>query len=169
MNHADYAIKGSRIQVSIFSDRIEITNPGGLPYGQTIELALSGISRMRNRVMGRLFREIKLIERLGTGLKRIVNVYDKTQAKKPVFQELNTHFRVTLYSVDTVAIDLQSWETTLIEELKEKQQLGTTEVAKFWCVTTRTARTRLKKMIDKGIIVRIGTSEKDPYAVFKVK
>lgn len=167
--HADYAMKGSRIQLSIFSDRIEITNPGGLPYGQTIELALSGISRMRNRIMGRLFRETKLIERLGTGLKRIVNVYDKTKAKKPVFQELNTHFRVTLYSVDTVAIALQSWETMLIEELKEKQQLGTTEVAKFWGVTTRTARTRLKKMIDKGIIVRIGTSAKDPYAIFKVK
>lgn len=75
--HADYAQKGSRIQVSIFSDRIEITNPGSLPYGQTMELALSGISRMRNRILGRLFREVKLIEQLGTGLKKIVNVYEK--------------------------------------------------------------------------------------------
>ncbi|MCS5707926.1 hypothetical protein CC99x_003305 [Candidatus Berkiella cookevillensis] len=55
-------MRGSRIQVAVFSDLIEITNPGGLPYGQTMELALSGISRMRNRIIGRLFREIKLIE-----------------------------------------------------------------------------------------------------------
>ncbi|MBS0290267.1 MAG: putative DNA binding domain-containing protein [Proteobacteria bacterium] len=167
--HADYVMKGSRIQIAVFSDRIEITNPGGLPYGQTMELALSGISRMRNRVIGRLFREIKLIEQLGTGLKRIINVYDKTKAKEPLFQELNTHFRVTLYSTDTSAINLEQWEKILIEKLKEKHQLGTTEIAEFWEVTTRTARTRLKKMAEKDLIIRIGTSPKDPYAVFKLK
>jgi ATP-dependent DNA helicase RecG len=42
--HVDYSIKGSRIQIAIFSNRIEITNPGGLPYGQTMVLALSGVS-----------------------------------------------------------------------------------------------------------------------------
>lgn len=167
--HADYSLKGSRIQVAIFSNRIEITNPGGLPYGQTMEFALSGVSLMRNRVMGRLFREIKLIERLGTGLKRIISIYEKTNAKRPIFEELNTHFRVTLYSINTLAIKLELWEQRLMEKLAQKDSLSTTAIAKLWKVTTRTARTRLKKMIEEGLLNRVATSAKDPYAVFKLK
>lgn len=167
--HADYSVKGSRIQISIFSNRIEITNPGNLPYGQTLELALSGISRMRNRIMGRIFREIKLIERLGTGLKRILSVYENAKTKAPFFQELNTYFRVTLYSIDTPAVNLTSWEKELLEKLSLELELSTTEIAKLWKVTTRTARTRLKKMVEIGLINRIATSVKDPYAVFKIK
>jgi ATP-dependent DNA helicase RecG len=44
--HTDYSIKGASIQVAIFEDRIEITNPGCLPFGLSFEAALSGISQM---------------------------------------------------------------------------------------------------------------------------
>jgi len=167
--HADYSIKGSKIQISIFSDRIEITNPGGLTYGQTMDLALSGVSLMRNRVIGRLFREIKLIERLGTGLKRIISVYEKINVKPPLFEELNNHFRVTLYSVDTLATNLELWERQLLEKLIQQNHLSTAEIAKFWGTTSRTARSRLKKMLDSGTINRVATSMQDPYAVFEFR
>jgi len=166
--HADYSIKGSNIQVSIFSDRIEITNPGALTYGQTMEMALSGISRMRNRMMGRIFREIDLIERLGTGLKRIISVYERLKAKPPIFQEMNTHFRVTLYSADIGDV-MEPWEQTLLAKFRSAKQLTPMEIAELWGVTTRTARTRLNKMIESGRIVRVATAPKDPHAVFRRK
>ncbi len=75
--HTDYAMKGCHIQVAIFSDRIEITNPGGLPFGQTLKKALSGYSRLRNRVIGRVFRELKLIEQWESGLQRIIETCKK--------------------------------------------------------------------------------------------
>ena len=134
-----------------------------------MNLALSGVSLMRNRIVGRIFREIKLIERLGTGLKRIIAVYEKTKAKRPIFEELDSHFRVTLYSVDTRAMELELWEKQLVDELKKKHKVNTTEAAILWRVTTRTARTRLKKMIEDDLINRIATSSKDPFAVFKLK
>ncbi len=61
--HADYSFKGTNIQIAIFSDRIEITNPGALPFGLSLEKALSGVSQLRNRVIGHIFRELGLIER----------------------------------------------------------------------------------------------------------
>jgi len=167
--HADYSIPGSGIQIAIFANRIEITNPGCLPYGQTLELALSGVSIVRNRVIARLFREIKLIERLGTGLKRIISIYDKMNAHPPLFEEINNYFRVTLYSSDNSIINLKLWEQQLIEKLTQENQLSTSEIAKIWEVSTRTARARLKKMTTNGLIKRIATSPKDPYAVFKLK
>ena len=167
--HADYAIKGTTIQVAIFTDRIEITNPGALTYGQTMELALSGISRMRNRMMGRIFREVNLIEKLGTGLKRIVSVYDRINSKSPLFQELNTHFRVTLYSSDISSTKIENWEKMLLDVLTTRKEMRPTEISKLWAVSTRTVRTRLNKMVESGSIIRIATAPKDPYATFRLK
>jgi ATP-dependent DNA helicase RecG len=167
--HADYSIKGATIQVAIFADRIEITNPGALTYGQTMELALSGISRMRNRMMGRIFREVSLIEKLGTGLKRIISVYDRIKAKPPMFQELNTHFRVTLYTTDLINTKIEDWQQILLSELSTRKELSPTEISKIWGVSTRTVRTRLNKMVESGGIIRVATAVKDPHAKFRIK
>ena len=96
-------------------------------------------------------------------------MYEKIKAKPPVFQEIDTHFRVTLYTTDSSTIELTPWETQLTEKLTHQGELGTTEIAKLWNVTTRTARTRLKKMLQLNLIDRIATSEKDPHAIFKLR
>jgi hypothetical protein len=43
----------------------EIENPGLLPFGLTIEDILHGVSKLRNRVIGRVFSELHLIEQRG--------------------------------------------------------------------------------------------------------
>lgn len=166
--HANYAIKGSSIQVAIFSNRIEITNPGGLPYGQTLQLALSGVSLMRNHVIGRIFREIELIERLGTGLKRIIEVYQQSSVQQPAFQDFDTHFRVTLYSMDKKIEPILLWQKELLEILSKEKSLSTSEIAKVWEVTTRTARNRLAIMLKLGLIEHVRTAIKDPYGVYQL-
>lgn len=60
--HADYSQKGAPIRVSFFDDRIEIENPGILLPGLTVEDIRQGISKLRNRVIGRVFKELGLIE-----------------------------------------------------------------------------------------------------------
>ena len=94
--HTDYAMTGCHIQVAIFNDRIEFTNPGGLPFGQTIERALAGSSRIRNRVIARVFRELHLTEQWGSGLRRIVEACKTQGLKPPLIEELNNQFRLTL-------------------------------------------------------------------------
>ena len=60
------------INVSMFPDRIEITSPGGLAGGISREEYLrGGISVLRNRIIGNVFFRLHLIERFGTGIKRI--------------------------------------------------------------------------------------------------
>lgn len=48
--HSDYSMKGSRILVAIFADRLDITNPGMLPLGITLEDFKNGVSSIRNKV-----------------------------------------------------------------------------------------------------------------------
>lgn len=164
--HSDYSIKGCHIQIAIFSDRIEITNPGGLPFGQTLKKALSGYSRLRNRVIGRVFRELKLIEQWGSGLQRIIETCKKMGLEEPLFEEEHNQFRITLFSSKKRKILVNTWEKKLINYLQENESIKSQEAAKLWKISDRATRTRLKKMMENGIIMRISTSEKDPQAVF---
>jgi predicted HTH transcriptional regulator len=70
--HADYAQRGSPIRLSLFSDRLEVENPGLLPFGLTVEDLRHGISKLRNRVIGRVFHELGLVEQWGSGIQRIL-------------------------------------------------------------------------------------------------
>lgn len=164
--HTDYAMIGCHIQIAIFNDRIEFTNPGGLPFGQTIEKALAGSSRIRNRVIARVFRELRLIEQWGSGLRRIVEACQERGLKPPLIEELNNQFRLILYSEQIEEMSICHWEQTLLEYLKKENAISAKLAMKLWKVSARTTRIRLKKIQEKGLIVRIGTSENDPNASY---
>ncbi len=160
--HADYAMKGSSIMIAIFDYYIEITNPGSLPPGLTMESALSGSSRVRNRVIARVFRELKLIEQWGSGLRKIIESCVARGLKEPKFEELGNQFRVTLYATIAHKVKLEEWQKEFIAYLKEKVEISTKEAAEFWGIATRNARLKLKELVEKGIIKKIGTGPKDP-------
>jgi len=164
--HADYSFKGATIQIAIFSDRIEITNPGALPYGLSLEKALSGISQLRNRVIGHIFRELGLIERWGSGLGRMMEVCHTQGIKAPKFEELDHYFRVTLYHETHQILIGVAWQQDLLEYLKQHESVTIKDASQFWNKTERTASTRLKKMLDIGLIFEVGTGPYDPKKKF---
>ena len=66
--HADYSQRGGPVRIAFFDDRIEIENPGILLPGMTVDDMKQGISKIRNPVIARFFREANLIEQWGTGV-----------------------------------------------------------------------------------------------------
>ena len=70
--HADYSQTGAPIRVAFYDDRLEIETPGLLPFGISIADLPSGISILRNRVTGRVFHELGLIEQWGSGVQRMI-------------------------------------------------------------------------------------------------
>src|SRR3546814_14444784 len=69
--HSDYSQRGTPIRIAFFDDRIDIESPGMLLPGMTVEDMKSGVSRIRNPVIARVFRELHLIEQWGSGVRRI--------------------------------------------------------------------------------------------------
>ena len=59
-------------------DRIEITSTGGLVQGMTEEEFFSGYSTPRNKELMRVFKDIHLVEQLGSGMIRILKKYDRS-------------------------------------------------------------------------------------------
>jgi ATP-dependent DNA helicase RecG len=85
--------------VKIYDNQIEFFNPGRLPEGLTIEKLLKGeyISVVRNRKIADIFKEVGLIEKYGTGIRRILTGFKSYGLPAPKFEEFNGGFRVTVY------------------------------------------------------------------------
>ena len=69
--HRNYFEHNVPIFVAVYDTRVEITSPGGLPRGLTVEKALSGRSKIRNHALAEAFHYMKIIEEWGSGLKRV--------------------------------------------------------------------------------------------------
>ena len=104
--HRDYIVLGSEVHIDMFDDRVEITSPGGMFGGGSIqEYDIYSIRSMRrNPVIADLFHRMKYMERRGSGLRKIVSETEKlpgyTEAYKPEFSSTATDFRVILKNVN---------------------------------------------------------------------
>lgn len=165
--HADYAERGRPITVSIFSDRIEVENPGLLPFGLTLEDVWAGTSKLRNRVIGRIFKDLRLIEQWGSGIQRMTNACRDAGLADPVLEERAGSFRVTIYSGLARAPRIDRLDAAILDTLRSRTAEGgstTSELAKVLGLSDRSTRTRLLKLADRGFIVRVGSSRNDPRA-----
>jgi len=77
MVHNDYTSEVPPV-VEIYSDRLAITSYGGLVHGLNKEEFFAGRSMPRNRELMRVYRDLRLVEQLGSGIHRILKAYDKS-------------------------------------------------------------------------------------------
>ncbi|MBF0449689.1 MAG: putative DNA binding domain-containing protein [Candidatus Magnetomorum sp.] len=93
--HRDYSQMGSDIKIAIFDHQLEITSPGTLPDTLSIEELGNGRSIIRNRILAKIFKQMKLMEAWGTGIQKI---YRSTQKGYPeievLFHEKGYSFQV---------------------------------------------------------------------------
>ena len=75
--HTDYSFEVPPV-VELFSDRVTITSCGGLPKGLSYENFIRCRSMPRNRELMRVFKDLELVEQLGSGMSRILNAYDES-------------------------------------------------------------------------------------------
>lgn len=75
----------------LFDDRLEITSNGGLPEGLAKEEFFEGFSVPRNKEIMRVFKDLDLVEQLGSGIPRILQFY-----KKESFQFSENFLRIVL-------------------------------------------------------------------------
>ena len=72
--HNDYFNEVSP-KFELFSDRLEITSAGTLPFGMSKADFFNGVSNPRNKELMRVFRDVDMVEALGTGMLRVLKVY----------------------------------------------------------------------------------------------
>lgn len=85
------------VQVAVYDDRVEITSPGMLYGGLTIDQIKEGGSKIRNRCIAEVFSRMKIIESWGTGIKRMFSSCKEYGIREPELLEIGDSFRVNLY------------------------------------------------------------------------
>ena len=74
---------GMRIRVAIYANRLEVENPGMLPFGMTLDDLKAGVSRIRNRVIVRVLRELGLEQRrVEEMVERMTRASTRTSARR---------------------------------------------------------------------------------------
>jgi predicted HTH transcriptional regulator len=168
--HADYAQQGAPIRLAIFDDRLEIENPGLLPFGLTIEDIQQGISKLRNRVIGRVFHELRLIEQWGSGIQRMSVACEEAGLRPPKLEEIGSHFRVTLYTQRVASSRVDEVDQVVLDLLRKRGAAGTAVIARAVGLSTRATQSRLRDLASRGLLVELGTGPHDPkrqYALSK--
>ena len=102
MVHRSYLDHGT-IQVAIYDNRLEITSPGKLPMGQTMERMKEGYSKIRNEALAHAFAYMNLIEHWGSGIPRIMDKVKAAGLQEPEFIGGEVDLRINIYrgQVDT--------------------------------------------------------------------
>jgi len=162
VTHADYAQSGAPIRISIFDDRLEIENPGLLPFGLTVADLEHGISKLRNRVIGRVFHALGLIEQWGSGIQRMTAACREAGLPAPRLEEIATRFRVTIFTTQVNRPTLDDTDRAIVDGLSDGGGRLTSEIAAVIGLTPRATRTRLARLVGNGLVREVGSSPQDP-------
>ena len=105
MVHRSYLDHGT-IQVAIYDNRLEITSPGKLPMGQTMERMKEGYSKIRNEALAHVFAYMNLIEHWGSGIPRIIDKVKAAGLREPEFIGGEVDLRINIYRGQVTINDL---------------------------------------------------------------
>ena len=123
--HRSYLDHGN-IQVAIYDDRLEITSPGKLPMGQTLERMKEGYSQIRNEALASAFSYMNLIEHWGSGIPRIIGKVKAAGLREPVFIGGEVDLRINIYRNNSNSPDNSSYpdcvrdQSVLYNEISEE-------------------------------------------------
>ena len=186
--HRDYMIVGSEVHIDIFDDRLEIYSPGGMVDGSSLEgRDLRHISsQRRNPVLADVFSRLQLMERRGSGFKKILEDYDfqehTTAALMPKFMAEHRDFLLTLYNLNYVEgqdkaniVDgssekfgessekfgensLSETQKSILRLIKEDKSVSASMMAERLNITQRAVEKNIKSLREHGILVRCGAA-----------
>ena len=169
--HRDYSLRGQRIRVFMFDDRVEVYSPGTLPPGVSLEKMrrLEPQSVLRNPIVVGVFRDLgsHYIERLGTGIRRMTLAMETHGLPRPRFEEVGSEFRVTLMGPGQRFMEETAARPAWAEGLNERQVeavlyvgehggISNREYRELFNVSNYTAAMDLKDLVERRILAAEG-------------
>lgn len=165
------------VQVAVYDDRVEVTSPGMLYGGLTIEQIKEGGSKIRNRCIAEVFSRMKIIESWGTGIKRMFSSCKEYGIREPELLEIGDSFRVNLYrpsynslhqsipksipeTVPKSALkNLNKTQQKIIDIILKNPKVTQAEIAEQLNISTSAVKKSMKEIVNVGILARIGANK----------
>ena len=170
--HRAYSNFGDHIRVSIFDDRMEVASPGRFP-GVSPPDDLTNVRRFaRNPRIARVMSDLAYGQELGEGLRRMVSVMESRGLRRPMIRQTAGGTEVLLSGLfDALsAISTLSPNARRIYALLDHGgDMRTGVVAELAGVARPTALRYLAELESAKLILRVGSSPKDPTAYWTLR
>ena len=173
--HRSYVDRGN-IQIAVYDDRLEILSPGKLPKTQTFAGMKKGRSKIRNEALAKAFSYMKLMEKWGSGIPRVVREVCDEGLAIPVFEGGEVDLVVNIYRKDNIANtaktadqsggdggsgvktggELSEEETKIITYLAVRPTATQKEISSDTNIPLRTVQRILPRLQEKAVLVRVG-------------
>lgn len=163
LQHRDYSPegRGTHVEVNMYSDRLEITNPGGLFGSTTIEsLGKEGISSSRNEHLSRLltctpFESGYVVENKGTGFVVIESSLAQALMPLPKIQNSLTFFKLTfekrLWTMMKMSTrSCEVIDEAIIVELTSRGSCSIKELMAMSGLSRATMTSHIRKLVRTG-------------------
>ena len=180
--HNDYSYGNSPI-VELYSDRIEITSAGGLPQELSQEEFLEGVTAPRNKELIRVFKDVDLIENIGSGVLRILDAYDKSCFKfmehflRVTFKYRENPFKYnsknnvsaddTLNDTINGTLKLNKNEQQILDLIINNNKITREEIATKTKLSDRTISRAIRHLQDEKVILREGSKKTGHWKILK--
>ena len=152
----------------IFNDKMIFTSYGGLLPGQSKEDFFSCSSMPRNRELMRVFKDVGLVEQLGSGMSRILKEYDKS-----IFH-ISEHFIKVEFPFslpkDNIIIangDDNSEMMKVLGLLEENDSITAKQMSEQMDISTRKVSRLIKALKESGKIIRVGSDRKGYWKIIR--
>ena len=178
ITHRDYGTHASRIQIDIYSNRIEIINPG--PSLVPIESIDNTSSVSRNPTLMSFLKDFHITEQRARGIRTIRDSLRTAGLPEPLFENLALAFRITLYNSAFMSSEDHRWlqqfkkfnlnerQLTILTHLKNNS--GGISNSEYRLVNhmnsvgdDRRANYELSSMVELGIIIPSGARRNRRY------
>ena len=170
--HRDYRLRGRRIEVRMFSDRLEVISPGGLPGFITVENIKDEHFSRNPRLVGGLF-QWGYIEELGLGIDRMIEVMEQAGHSPPRFDARPYSFALALHNERKKprppewSRDTNHRQARALQYIRENGSITNREFRGLIdTVSAETLRLDLVDLVGKGILSKIG-AKKGTFYVLK--
>ncbi len=137
-----------------------------LSHGEspTIELkVVAYVSTPRNRQIARLINEMGLIEKYGTGIRRVCNMLLEYGLPNPEFSTISGGFAVKVFGEKPTAEiekeiekELSEREKQILQLLMQNSRITQKEISEKIGITPQNVRKQVAKLKQKRVLIRIG-------------
>lgn len=152
----------------IYSDHISIVSTGGLPYNATKEDFYKGHSKPVHPELMRIFKDLDLVENMGTGIRKILRMYGKD-----IF-EFSDNFIVVSFkyngnevSTNPVSETFEPNETQkyILKLIGENSTITILEIASELCIGRTTVKRNIKELMENKMITRTGSNRNGKWLI----
>ena len=171
--HNDYSYGNSPI-VELYSDRVEITSAGGLPQELSQEEFLEGVTAPRNKELIRVFKDVELIENIGSGVLRILDAYDKSCFRfMEHFLRVSFKYRENPFEYDqengqeSYQKHLSEIQDKIIALIKKNPSITQKEIAKTLEISREKVKYHIAVLKENNLIIREGSTKKGIWKILK--